>query len=1784
MAAIKPNAESFRILALASLVSRDVSKARLEIRKALELAPSWESLRFTAAIIDYFSALATSALPDRVVSWPEPVEWSLVKRDDESSARIRAAAKTFRELADHDDKSVEERETLETWYLASLLNDAERHEDAADRCRKILQTNPANFGVIAWAVSRHLDVDLATSETTLKELLKAGAAKLPQILALVSCQLADRRGSDAIVVLNDTRSLFEEQNANQLWKIWYAQALVVGGDPETALAAIGDVDQDPEARLVRTIVLRAISKKSGSSSELVKHLENSYQQTTDPIFVLEACKLKAYEKEWAYVVQRAEVLTTEIGTPDAIRLAVIASFNDERFDLCLALLDANRHVFPNQKLPSELRRLRILSHHRLGSLPTAIAEAESLVSEESTTQNLLDLAQIYFDAGDLRQLTIVARQLMERTDLTAEQSLRIARLIQVEDRELAVSLWRRSLRAELSAEETAMAVSLGYQLGVDDEIRPLLDEMAAYAASGVGPIRLAKIGDLVSFIEQGRVRGQQLYNAYRDVAAPIHLIAEQANIPLAQFYHGTLEDNAAKLDPLNQSSLFARYGGRPVTASFPTHSPKWLLNLDITAILLAEHLGILEPVTKTWKPIRFSKRTISALVEMRDRILPEQPSRLRAYEQVLDLQQKGSLVAIDSDLSPDYQNMSLVQDLGRDWVGLFEKARKDRGYLVDFLPLNKRDLSGPPTTLPDDSEAYLTNCRGIVESLRQHGPLSEEDYLKVLESLGNEGRQHLNSIPRQGSVLYCEGTIPSLLAKIGLLSTVCSRFQVKVEKAEVERARLELSNYGRRNSLAQWITNLMDRIREGLENGSYELIPSAVSKEDSQSDDSIGGLSTACLTDLLQYSVREGDVIWIDDRYGNAFSHRDGAPIITIYEILKALVGARALRVADYYNKIASLRASNIKFIPVERDELLYQLSQAEVDKDTGVLIETQNLIVLRRYVATCLLKIDTPQWPPQPKGSPNENGEIGFFVTLGRAITKTLIDVWKTTDIEEPNCVARSEWLITNLFQEHMVLNNPTFQTRTDEDYKYLVTLRLVDLVAAAIGLAAENDEAAPPIRKRFLEWLLKRVLQKRFDANPYLIAAIANVFKKTLFNTEDEVGGKYPREVAMMVLQNFFEDLPSPLRDELIRDGDFMASIGLKSRRTFFFEGMAIETNEFWRAVETAINGGEATIQPFKGEGKIRVQNAAGSTGQPAVSFFIPANNKTIILDDDTIRLALSSPAEREAVLRSNRIWFDCPSDSFDQAVAQIASTENVDRRIEDLEAWRKTSAAYYYQDLSGKLERTRELNLDDLLPPSAEGMLRYLRFPSKVDSKVEFSLVLQNSAEQLLKDEGLEIAIRRLGGLPVPFPAPITTAIAKLTPAERRNLLKYLLKQQNSPVFKVHVLAVVMLCRQDSTTFDRLARLIIKGLISKDRASEYELFKSILICVNEEFGYWHDIQGLSPRLKLALVWSHSHELYSLLLSAGASIDWLLNRFSNMRQRIPHELFDRDPIYWFDIAHPRQFNRISMLFSGLSYSLSKDADKILDAQCRESIRSEAYQLIEGIRMPVSPLLRDPTLASNSLDSYLGRDRAETLVSLIRDENLKEVSRECLLATTKQSVEKLAECQDDIESWARIFAIMGDMPVYAEGGARLSEILKKIDFCELYEKNQKISKYSMLAATGWASSIRDLQLHEHLRAQLIKMCESEARAESKAIGGGKKVTDTDETKIVLLESALNIARAVEPPREVLEEFRDLVTRIVDVWPSSATDFRPMIERFCDELSIAQVKRLYPLLLRLRAA
>ena len=77
-------------------------------------------------------------------------------------------------------------------------------------------------------------------------------------------------------------------------------------------------------------------------------------------------------------------------------------------------------------------------------------------------------------------------------------------------------------------------------------------------------------------------------------------------------------------------------------------------------------------------------------------------------------------------------------------------------------------------------------------------------------------------------------------------------------------------------------------------------------------------------------------------------------PIIGINEVLLGLRNRDQLSDDEYFETLLKLRAGNVRYVPIEVDEILYHLSRT--DCVNGGLVETKELTTLRRYLAACLL------------------------------------------------------------------------------------------------------------------------------------------------------------------------------------------------------------------------------------------------------------------------------------------------------------------------------------------------------------------------------------------------------------------------------------------------------------------------------------------------------------------------------------------------------------------------------------------------------------------------------------------------------------------------------------------------------------------------------------------------------------------------------------------------------------------------------------------------------------
>ena len=158
---LTPNAETRRLRAMAFVFSGRLADAYTEIAMATKDEPNWFSVRYAAAIIEYFASLSPAVIPHAPKGWPAPIDTTMVRRDVEALAALRRAEATFASLLESSGIDAATRRGIEGWRLACLANHFERNDEAQKYCAELLRHDPSNPIALAWACARAYKVDLS---------------------------------------------------------------------------------------------------------------------------------------------------------------------------------------------------------------------------------------------------------------------------------------------------------------------------------------------------------------------------------------------------------------------------------------------------------------------------------------------------------------------------------------------------------------------------------------------------------------------------------------------------------------------------------------------------------------------------------------------------------------------------------------------------------------------------------------------------------------------------------------------------------------------------------------------------------------------------------------------------------------------------------------------------------------------------------------------------------------------------------------------------------------------------------------------------------------------------------------------------------------------------------------------------------------------------------------------------------------------------------------------------------------------------------------------------------------------------------------------------------------------------------------------------------------------------------------------------------------------------------------------------------------------------------------
>ena len=1757
------NAETYRLRALAFLMRGNLSEARTEIGESLRIDPRPLHTRRLAAELEYFSGLSEAVVPSRPPGWPQPVNPDFVRTDYDGQTHFANAVREFTRLLDLED--VDERQQLEAWRLASLSNISDHFREAEEYCRTLLASDPTHPLAIIWAVVRGFEVDSQRSIEALEERL-SDSPDVEHGIALCALRTAAKHPEATQRVLDSTRTLFHQVGADSAWRYWRIQSLIQQRRYDDALRLVNDSPPE-EAEAERTMIYQARAAEDEDLTPLRNHLDSLYAETRNPVHLLEVCQIRARQGDWTWIAERAQTLVETVATSPAVWLAAAGLYNTGRFSDCLRILDEQLHSEPTGSRSLNLRRLRAMARDAIGSVAAAIGDLKAVADANPSTENLVLLAQLYLHKGDLKQVALIARDLRERDDLPVGSALGLAEVLSREDRPLAIDLWRRTLKQDLPDDAVAQVYMAGIHLGLDEETRSLTDRMSILAREGRGGIQMFSLDDLRAHGSRWNTDQEQLVDSYRRGDSPLHALSARLKEPLVRFCHVIPGLNESAPNPLIQFALRARHGGRPLL-QFDEIVPEWRISMDVGALILAHHLDILPAIEQRYTPIRLPHDTSRLLLQMQEQLLHHQPSRLATFETLLESMRLGRFQVRTQSL-PELEGLPPeVVSAQAKKLQLLLLARKKGGYVVDFGEEELLSALGKPAT---SLAEYLVTPRAVVQSLLDFGPLMQLEYEQALDRLGIEANESGPLVvPDQSRPLYCSDGTLELLASAGVLDTVCDRFTVFVEPEAREQWAATLAWEARASRDVQWLADLVRRVSEGLESGTYALLPRSIDTDGSYDTDKLP-LELGALMEILRIEGDDHDVIWVDDRFVNRHSIGKGARIVDTIDMLTALRAAGDLGESDYFEKIRRLRAANVRFIPITSEEIVHHLRNAPV-RD-GEVIETRGLAALRRYAAACLLDTKSLQVPTIGVGVPLELGELPFLLSLNNQVPLAIVELWKPDLNGYSEARAQAEWILSNLYLDLGLARTAVVDPAKPPEAS-VAAVGLAALISHALVLLGRLVDSDSRTAEKYVQWVYERIIARRLEADPELIAPVTEILKSHILATRERFDGEMAELVAQVFAGTLYDILPGPIQEQM-RDPVFLERIGRGVVQTFQDRGLVFPADEFLRAGSAALKGERVTIRTV---GDDTVDVIFEPSVPPALfQYRHPETGDTRVVQDVEFGLLTDSLEERRAVLSSLRTSFDVPDAVFASEAEKIVNHGDPVDRIQRTRALRDENLAEFYDRLYQQLRTKLRFAYRELLPPSGRAVLWHLRLPSASPS-IPFPVVWAQVSSAMVAELPIEHVLNRVLGLPIPVPEEVLHQLDQLDSITLRQVIKRRLRLAKSPVSAVNYLRVLTYLGARDPTYSRLARRVAAGLACPEQYVVAQSFGILLRWIEQNIRSWEGARDWDSTVLLAVIWYHADRIFAAFRAAGADLTRLGELFKDSVHVSPG-LFERSSSYWHDIAHPRHFRPVRFILSGIAYALGDAATKVTTDLLRKRLRDSALNDYSGSVAPVLELFEDTTLIENNLGTFLRIDPI-ALHELLGEDTASKLDTIILRHEVEQAIASLEIDSSQLSGWGVLLTILNDHRIYGELADRLSAVVARADFAEVFRQNPESGQIAIRVAADHVAHFGDSDARAVLKQALRQIAEAVATNKQDSAVAAE---DENRPEWTLIEAASVLAIAEGGPSEAITDFADQLNALIESNPALAPMCRAAVQTLWEELPLRLAEKFTRPLLRLRA-
>lgn len=1641
-----PNAETYRLRALAWLTKRDLPNALDAIEQAYALAPEWCSVLETRAVVNFWRACTPAAL--QITSHPlapSPFSRGLVRADDTAKTYLLKSSQEFARLAQQEGTPDPEVQRYRTWQFLCLLASGECLEEVRPLLQRLLDSDPTDLWVLSWAAVYEIEFDRPKVKAALAAVPKENK-NFPNYRGLYYALTLEEGGSEEVLEdLERTRILYESHDQLHAWYHWRIQALLTLERLDEARSEVRALN-DPGLESALTTQIAIWEASDPHNPRRLTAAEEIYCQRGDPLSLLAACRAHARNRNWSFVVDHKEELLATIPTPEVVSLVAQAQWHRGHYPECLELLDCHRSVFPAGHLPLDLDALRVRCQRALGQLNEAIEAARANFEAHPESYALLELIDVQAQQGDLNGIVASAQRLLGMGDIPGDTFLHVAEIVRLVDRNLAVTLWHKASAVGSDEPEFPIQAYLtGQALGLGDEVAPHFKRAIELAEQGKGGLFLVEFAEAIEQIRQWHEQTNRQIQLYEQGTVPVHVVPEGTRRPLSILFHQIPQQNRENPDPLLQAPVLARHGSRSIQHLSRRQRLDGRLYVDITGLLIAADLEILDRVERVCSPLYIPLHVQAYLIEELRKLRPHNLEELQARQEVKKIIRAGGIQLVGINAKSANVDQGLVQLTGEHNAAKFHYVKEAGGLFVEFLPLRSPDLNLEPVVLPTPWNREVISPRAVAKALSDIGRIDEAQYKRATTLLQENGEEPVVT-PQDHQVLLLSPTIAVLFQQCGLLQVLTINFKLKVPADEWRQYEDELQRWETEDRLADWLQQLIDRIQKGLAGGTYQTL-SAVKSTPGASENP----NAFWLTDLLQLDGKPGDWIWVDDRYMNAYQRSGQCALVSTVEILDLLRATGNLTEQEYYRLINKLRAGNYRYIPLEKNEILYWLSQASIQTDK--LVELPELKILRQYWAACLHRGSVLQRPPE---GATRRGELDFIVTSRLAISEAIAAVWSDSRLGFRRKSRRAQWILDHLYTSFINLNHlvpdQAIERRPDIPGMEIASLLMIcfklDSKKSADGRTKES------VLTLCSNWLNKHIIEPRLKADPQAAVTAASILKDTLSVWLDAATAKSEQAVRMLESLVFFflRALPKTVREEIHRDSTLMDRLGLTSVKIINITDQPkyqFDVTAFWGSIAQALMDKTERIKTVDGlELTVRATESSPES-LPQIEWVSVKGKVKVRSYIEFSDMLFPLKQQRLSALRRHPEWWDGEDRNLEAIEQEFASIDIPAERIAALERMKERSAAACYKNAENNLYQTGNISLNDLQPPALAAILRYVRLDGALTAtEVTIDSLWQVAGYALLATLNLDETILRATCLPLPVPIALRSAIEKQNAQELKELFQRIQPRLAGPLSRLHLIDLALTGSSAWPGAFALAEENIEYLLSERATEEFALLKDMATFAGYHLANQPEHDHFPGSMRLLAAWIHAARISQILLrDPGNTAD--LARW--LRERMPTRVFEfYKPAGQIDqdLLWPANVVPADLLFHSLGRILSHHPSAIANLKGINTVHQRIEAILVGKPMQSADLtlLRNPLYHTDRLSCLWGGSREDALMPLAPLEIAARFSPVNISQSVDHCLDEVTQDPLNESTWFLLSTFVGTGRLPAEQAARLESIFGRLD------------------------------------------------------------------------------------------------------------------------------------------